>query len=151
MPSTIARKGPTGSGLDNESPSQHESLKAIASLAQRRNDLAAVWLYGSRARGDYHPESDFDLAVAFTGWITDPLERRLRPELLAQEWQHALGLRDAMLSVVDLAIAPIPLGWSILSQGVLLADLDREARMRQESRILSRWEIDYLHPEGIHA
>ena len=75
----------------------------------------------------------------------------MRPELLAQEWQHELGLGEEMLSVVDLAIVPIPLGWSILSQGVLLADLDREARMRQESRILSRWEIDYLNPEGIHA
>ena len=151
MPSTTARQGPTGSGLDNESPSQHETLRAIASLARCRDDLAAVWLYGSRARGDYHSESDFDLAVAFTGWMTDPLERRLRPELLAQEWQHELGLKDTMLSVVDLAIAPVPLGWSILSQGILLADLDRGARMRQESRILSRWEIDYLHPEGIHA
>src|SRR5690554_4809424 len=36
-------------------------------------------------------------------------------------------------------------------QGVLLVDLDRDARLRQESRILSRWEIDYLHPEGINA
>lgn len=130
---------------------QSETLTAIISLARRRDDLAAVWLYGSRARGDHHPESDFDLAVAFTTWITDPLERRLRPELLAQEWQRELGLGEEQLSVVDLAIAPIPLGWSILSQGVLLVDLDWDTRIRQESRILSRWEIDYLHPEGIHA
>ena len=130
---------------------QSETLTAIISLARRRDDLAAVWLYGSRARGDHHPESDFDLAVAFTTWIADPLERRLRPELLAQEWQRELGLGEEQLSVVDLAIAPIPLGWSILSQGVLLVDLDWDTRIRQESRILSRWEIDYLHPEGIHA
>lgn len=147
MPSTVANKdAPGDAGIPHS-----ETLEAIISLARRRDDLAAVWLYGSRARGDHHPESDFDLAVAFTRWITDPLERRLRPELLAQEWQHQLGLGEEMLSVVDLAIAPIPLGWSILSQGVLLVDLDWDTRLRQESRILSRWEIDYLHPEGIHA
>ncbi|AXY42247.1 nucleotidyltransferase domain-containing protein [Halomonas sp. JS92-SW72] len=147
MSSTVDHKDAPG----DASIPQSETLTAIISLARRRDDLAAVWLYGSRARGDHHPGSDFDLAVAFTGWIADPLERRLRPELLAQEWQRELGLGEEQLSVVDLAIAPIPLGWSILSQGVLLVDLDWDTRIRQESRILSRWEIDYLHPEGIHA
>ena len=135
----------------DEDAKQAVMLEAIVSLAREREDLAAIWLYGSRARGEHQPHSDYDLAVAFTTWIADPLERRLRPELLALEWQRALGLEEHMLSVVDLAIAPIPLGWSILSQGALLADFHREIRMRQESRILSRWEIDYLHPEGIHA
>lgn len=126
-------------------------LQSIVSLARQREDLAALWLYGSRARGDHHSHSDYDLAVAFTTWADEPLERRLRPELLALEWQRESGLEDGMLSIVDLAIAPIPLGWSILSQGRLLLDRHPQIRMRQESRILSRWEIDYLHPEGIHA
>ncbi len=110
MPSTIANQD----AAEHADIPQSDSLEAIISLARRRDDLAAVWLYGSRARGDHHPESDFDLAVAYTSWISDPLERRLRPELLAQEWQRELGLKEAMMSVVDLAIAPIPLGWSIL-------------------------------------
>lgn len=135
----------------DEDAKQADTLDAIMTLAHERDDLAALWLYGSRARGEHHSGSDYDLAVAFTTWMADPLERRLRPELLALEWQRTLCLEEHMLSVVDLAIAPIPLGWSILSQGELLADFHREIRMRQESRILSRWEIDYLHPEGIHA
>lgn len=139
------------SSMIDEDATQAVTLDAIVSLARHRDDLAALWLYGSRARGEHHPGSDYDLAVAFTSWLADPLERRLRPELLALEWQSALGLEEHELSVVDLAIAPIPLGWSILSQGELLADFDRDTRMHQESRILSRWEIDYLHPEGIHA
>ncbi|WP_280554097.1 nucleotidyltransferase domain-containing protein [Halomonas sp. 25-S5] len=136
----------------NTEDARHDAnLQAIVSLARQQENLAALWLYGSRARGDHHPHSDYDLAVAFTTWTDEPLERRLRPELLALEWQRELALEDGMLSVVDLAIAPIPLGWSILSQGHLLIDRDPQIRMRQESRILSRWEIDYLHPEGIHA
>ncbi|WP_280549375.1 nucleotidyltransferase domain-containing protein [Halomonas sp. 11-S5] len=136
----------------NTEDARHDAnLQAIVSLARQQENLAALWLYGSRARGDHHPHSDYDLAVAFTTWTDEPLERRLRPELLALEWQRELALEDGMLSVVDLAIAPIPLGWSILSQGHLLIDRYPQIRMRQESRILSRWEIDYLHPEGIHA
>ncbi|TDO03481.1 MULTISPECIES: nucleotidyltransferase domain-containing protein [Halomonas] len=137
--------------MHQQSTTSEDTLDAIRHLAMVREDIAALWLYGSRARGEHQAASDFDLAVAFTTWLNDPLERRLRPELLALDWQHALGMSEDMLSVVDLAIAPIPLGWSILDQGRLLVDLHPQIRMRQESRILSRWEIDYLHPEGIHA
>ncbi|CAM3608411.1 nucleotidyltransferase domain-containing protein [Halomonas lysinitropha] len=137
--------------MHHQSTTSDDTLDAIRHLAMVRDDIAALWLYGSRARGEHQAASDFDLAVAFTTWLNDPLERRLRPELLALEWQQALGMGEDMLSVVDLAIAPIPLGWSILDQGRLLIDLHPQIRMRQESRILSRWEIDYLHPEGIHA
>ncbi|MDN3520724.1 type VII toxin-antitoxin system MntA family adenylyltransferase antitoxin [Halomonas ramblicola] len=119
-----------------------DELKA---LAGEREDIAALWLYGSRARGDHHPDSDYDLAVAFTDWIDAPLERRLRPELLAMEWQRALGLEEGRLSLVDMAICPIPLGWSILCEGLLLVDRHPEQRMTQESRIMSRWELDYWH------
>ena len=137
--------------MHHQGTTPDDTLGAIRRLAMVREEIAALWLYGSRARGEHHDASDFDLAVAFTTWLNDPLERRLRPELLALEWQQALGMSEDMLSVVDLAIAPIPLGWSILDQGRLLLDRHPQIRMRQESRILSRWEIDYLHPEGIHA
>jgi len=137
--------------MHHQGTNPDDTLGAIRRLAMVREEIAALWLYGSRARGEHHDASDFDLAVAFTTWLNDPLERRLRPELLALEWQQALGMSEDMLSVVDLAIAPIPLGWSILDQGRLLVDRHPQIRMRQESRILSRWEIDYLHPEGIHA
>jgi hypothetical protein len=90
-------------------------------------------------------DSDYDLAVVFINRIADRLERRLRPELLALEWQEVLQLADGQISVVDLSSCPVPLGWSILSEGNLLADRDPGARMRAESRIYSMWEIDYLY------
>jgi len=83
--------------------------------------------------------------VVFINRIADRLERRLRPELLALEWQEVLQLPEGQLSVVDLSSCPVPLGWSILSEGSLLADKEPGARMRAESRIYSMWEIDYLH------
>lgn len=123
----------------------------LLEIAGQHDDLAALWLYGSRARGDHHPASDYDLAVAFTTWLEDPLERRLRPELLAMEWQRALGLEEGRLSIVDMAICPIPLGWSILSEGRRLLDRHPQLRMTQESRIMSRWELDYWHRTQRHG
>ena len=115
----------------------------LQKLAAGHDKIAALWLYGSRARGDHHDASDYDLAVAFTDWVEDPLERRLRPELLAEEWRAKLGLSEGSLSIVDIAIAPVPLGMSILSDGQLLLDKYPQIRLTLETRILSRWEIDY--------
>ncbi|TFH86667.1 nucleotidyltransferase domain-containing protein [Billgrantia azerbaijanica] len=130
---------------------QSPLVERLIGLAKQREEIAALWLYGSRARGDHHSGSDYDLAVAFTDWIPDALERRLRPELLAMDWQKALGLSEGRLSVVDLAICPIPLGWSILSEGQLLLDQHPQVRMTHESRIFSRWELDYSQRARRHG
>ncbi len=120
------------------------TLAKVIQLAEANPEVTTLWLYGSRARGDHHTNSDYDLAVLFRQRITDPLDRRLRPEQLVLEWQTTLKLPEGCLSVLDLAIAPIPLGLSVLEEGVLLTDKAPESRIVQESRILSKWEIDYL-------
>ena len=122
-----------------------DPLTNIMALAQQRSDIAALWLYGSRARGDHHAGSDYDLAVVFTHWEPDSLSRRIRPEEVALDWQHELAMPEGSISVVDLAIAPVPLGWSVLSQGKLLLDLSPSHRMQAEQRIYSMWELDYVH------
>jgi uncharacterized protein YutE (UPF0331/DUF86 family) len=85
--------------------------------------------------------------VVFTNWEKHPLTRRLRPEELVLEWQQECALPDGRLSVVDLSIAPVPLGWSILSEGRLLLDKWPDRRMRAEQRIYSMWELDSVHPQ----
>ena len=130
----------------NPSPNMNDPiLNHLIQLAENEPDVTTLWLYGSRARGDHHSGSDYDLAVLFREPVNDPLDRRLRPEEKALEWQSALNLSEGSLSVVDLAIAPIPLGISVLEQGRLLVDKAPEDRIVLESRILSKWEIDYLY------
>jgi len=51
-----------------------------------------LWLYDSRARGEASATSDYDLAIAFTVYIDDLVERRLGSELLALSWTKALNL-----------------------------------------------------------
>jgi len=122
-----------------------ELIEQIQRLAQKEDKLAVLWLYGSRAREDNHPGSDYDLAVGFIDRLEDPLERRLRPELLAETWKSELGLPEKALSIVDIGLVPIPLGIAILSEGKLLVDRHPQIRLTLESRILSRWELDYQY------
>lgn len=61
--------------------------KQLQSLAASQPEVAALWLYGSQAKGNATEQSDWDLAVAFDPVKTDNvLDNRLRAELLAMDW-----------------------------------------------------------------
>ncbi|WP_245598719.1 type VII toxin-antitoxin system MntA family adenylyltransferase antitoxin [Methylomicrobium lacus] len=123
-----------------------ELLQKIVPLAESDPDIAVVWLYGSRAKGNAHASSDYDLAVAFNRFIKDdPIEQRLRPECLALDWQQALGLHDFQLSVVDINQAPIPLAWEIIQADTVIFCRDENRLWRETLRIHSRMELDYAH------
>ena len=94
------------------------TLQSIRNLAQSNSDIAVVWLYGSRAKGSASEQSDYDLAVAFVSFIKDdPIEKRLRPECLAIDWQRDLGLRDFKLSIVDIKSSTYSIGVANHSNG----------------------------------
>jgi predicted nucleotidyltransferase len=42
-------------------------IALIVDWARQDSDIAEVWLYGSRARGDNRPDSDIDLAIVPIG------------------------------------------------------------------------------------
>ena len=117
----------------------------LIKLAQNDPKLELLWLYGSRAKGTAHDGSDIDLAVIFKEWIEDPIERRLRPELLALEWQNSLKLNEGGLSVLDMSHASIPIAMSVLTSGTLLVSKNITRQLQEQQRIMSKWEIDYLY------
>ncbi len=117
----------------------------IIALATEHSDIEVLWLYGSYAKGTSHAGSDIDLAVVFKNWQEDIIERRLKSELLAIEWQKKLGLKEAELSVLDMEIASIPLAMSVLSTGKLLLSKNNSRQLTEQQRIMSKWEIDYLY------
>ncbi len=43
--------------------SEDEALQGLVARLVSALDPQAIWLFGSRARGDHRPESDFDLLV----------------------------------------------------------------------------------------
>ena len=117
----------------------------IITLANENSTIELLWLYGSYAKGTAHEQSDIDLAVVFKSWEADVIERRLRPELLALEWQKQLSLKEGELSILDMTIAPIPIAMSVLKQGELLLSKNRSRQFQEQQRIMSKWEIDYLY------
>ena len=117
----------------------------IIALAEHDNDIELLWLYGSYAKGTAHKNSDIDLAVTFTTRQEDALERRLRPELLAMEWQRKLKLKEGDLSILDMSNAKIPLAMSVLTTGKLLLSKNISRQLQEQQRIMSIWEIDYLY------
>ena len=117
----------------------------IIELAMQHCDIEILWLYGSYAKGTFHAGSDIDLAVVFKDWEEDIIERRLKSELLAMEWQKELGLKGGDISILDMEIASIPIAMSVLSTGKLLLSKNNSRQLKEQQRIMSKWEIDYLY------
>lgn len=40
-----------------------ETIESIQAIFARYKQIEEVWLFGSRAKGNYHPGSDIDLAI----------------------------------------------------------------------------------------
>lgn len=114
-------------------------------LANEDSAVDTLYLYGSRAKGNENKNSDIDIAVIFSQPEDDILERRLRPELLALEWVSALNLKENSLSILDLELAPIPLAMAVLKTGKRLLNKNPSHEFEVSGRIMSKWEIDYLH------
>ena len=120
-------------------------IPQVIQLAKEHNNIELLWLYGSYAKGTAHNKSDLDLAVIFKTWEKDVIERRLRSELLAIEWQKIFNLGEGELSVLDMNIASIPIAMSVLKTGELLLSKNLPRQFQEQQRIMSKWEIDYLY------
>jgi uncharacterized protein len=120
-------------------------LEKIIQLAETEPDIAILWLYGSRTGNTYRADSDYDLAIAFFTFLKNPLETRLRPEMLALEWQSKLGLPEKQLSIVDINQIPIALAYEIIQYNRVLVCRDKRRLWKEENRIYGRMELDILY------
>ena len=117
-------------------------------LLANNDDIEVLWLYGSRARNTVNTNSDYDLAVAFKSYIKEPIDRRLRPELLALEWNRKLGI---VLSIIDINQVPLTLAYTVIQDNTLLCSKNEYRRMVEEQKIMSKWEIDYCYHKKHYA
>ena len=128
------------------SPAEFDSaIKQIIQIAEGNSDIDALYLYGSHAKGEANEASDIDLAVIFANKEENPLQRRLRPEMLALDWVNTLGLTEDQLSVLDMESSNIPLTMSVLQTGKLLLYKDISHEMMVSGKIMSQWELDYQY------
>ncbi len=112
----------------------------IIELARSNPQVKLLWLYGSRANGTACATSDYDFAVAFDSRLENPLERRLRPELLTMDWQRTVKAADNALSVVDINLTPLTLSLNIVGDdSKLLVNKDELRYIRELNRIWGLW------------
>jgi len=132
----------------NAESDQAQTIDKIITLANNNAEVEVVWLYGSRARNNANVDSDYDLAVAFKTYIKDPVARRLRPELIALEWNKQLSLQ---LSIVDINQASLPLAYTVIQDNNLIYSQNNYRRMTEEQKIMSKWEIDHIYHKKQYA
>ena len=119
---------------------QDATLQSITQHICNHADTDAIYLYGSRSKGTARNDSDWDIAVLFSYFEPDLLERTVRPQLLEAKLEALLP--EADIHIVDLREAPVPLQWNII-QGTKLFDRGTPSVRRMENAIISAWEKDY--------
>lgn len=122
----------------------NDVIATVQQLAIENNDIAAVWLYGSRSKGTAQVHSDYDIAVAFYDYQLSVMDRYLRPNMLAIDWCERLGLMSDMLSIVDINSAPIYLAYDIVETGKLLYGQDNPRVWQEQDRIRSQFEFQLI-------
>lgn len=118
-------------------------LASIVQLICANFAVDAIYLYGSRAKGKEHCDSDWDLAVLFTSFEHDPLQRMLRPQQIEEVLERELHMYN-QISVVDLESVPPALQMNIILGQRIYDRLVPHVR-KVEYSILSKIEKDYIY------
>ncbi len=114
---------------------------AIAGL-----EVAAVYLFGSRARSMERPDSDYDIAVLFPDGV-DALSRLDLTGIIQDRLSRHL---DASADVVDLNGAPDILACQVLCHGRLLVCRNERVRIGYEVALRKRF-MDFEHYRRIYT
>ena len=111
-------------------------IRALATAWAEDPEVAAIYLFGSRAGAHPGPRSDVDLAVVLSDRLDDDARWQKRLHLIADACR-CLGT-DAV-DLIVLEDAPTVLGHRVLARGVLLAEGEPRRRVRVAERIMSQY------------
>lgn len=103
---------------------------------EQDDNIIALYLFGSQARGTASRLSDIDIGVLFHSMIDASRYFPLRLEYIAR----IIGLlRTEKVDVVILNNAPLHLAYEIMSHGTLLLDRDPRQRVAFEADRIGRF------------
>ena len=123
-------------GVSWYNKNMNKELEAkIKAIFEAHEEVKLAYLFGSQARGDTGPLSDYDFAVYFGG-VSTTEAFNLKLSLL-NELARSLGTDAVDLVILDNIDAP-ELGYQIVSEGKLL--VDREPyKVIVEPRLMSAY------------
>ena len=107
---------------------QDQVISAIKGYFEKRENVVAIYLFGSYANGTFNKKSDIDIAVLFSD-SKNSSERFDRKLELMTELEHTLKTK---VDVVDLLDAPPVLAHQIMLSHILIIDNDRTTRIELE-------------------
>jgi predicted nucleotidyltransferase len=101
------------------------------------NDVRLAYLFGSRARGDARPDSDFDIGV-----LLDPAAARGDPGPIVRRLAGRLGrvVSSTLLDLVVLNDAPPLVRHRVLRDGLVLFQRSPEERVRFAIRTIREYQ-----------
>lgn len=122
-----------------------DRIRRLAGMWAQDADVAAVYVFGSRAHGSAAPCSDVDLAVVLRDGLDGRARWRKRLDLVGDA-SRQLGT-DAV-DVVLLEDAPTVLGHRVLAHGKLLCEPVPPRRVRVAERIMRQY-LDEAHLRAV--
>jgi predicted nucleotidyltransferase len=105
------------------------AAQIIADYFGDRPDVAAVYLFGSVAKGTARPDSDVDIGVLY--------QSATPPTLMAQPFAEEADLAERFARPVQVVVmnrAPADLVHRILRDGILVSERDKSRRIAFEVR-----------------
>ena len=103
--------------------------RLLADYFRAKPGIAAVYLFGSVAKGTARPDSDVDVGVLY--------QRAPAPTLLGQPYQEEADLTESFARPVQVIVmngAPADLVHRILRDGILVLEPDKSYRIAFEVR-----------------
>ena len=122
------------------------ALKKLQNTLNLRDDIALSLLFGSRARGDSHKQSDWDIAILFkdniNGWDNLGKQEQIRRAL-----SQILAINDNKIDLVDLYRGGLSISATVVDEGVPLTGQNSLALAIFYQRIWANLEDYYWNLE----
>jgi uncharacterized protein len=90
----------------------------LKDIKQKYSDFCGIYLFGSRARGDFQEDSDYDLAIIFNRKIDIETKKYIRSRINKLMVKYEIIIDNPFLNYYDLIEPVTPLRENIKKEGI---------------------------------
>lgn len=123
-------------------------LKILKQVLNSREDVELSLLFGSRARGDSHDQSDWDIAILFkdntNGWNNLGKQEEIR-----HLFSLALSVNDDNIDLVDLYRGELGINATVVDEGIPITGENNLALATFYQRVWANLEDYYWNLEHV--